>query len=188
MKNHKLLFIFTLLYFGLGFLNIHFALLGLICMALPLILLFKDKKKTWCQGYCPRASLYTKCGKTTSKFSRKTPSFFIKGNMKWIMLGYFIVSLSIIIISTVKVYSGANQPMTYLRFLIAIPIKGEMPQLFHMDYFAPWITHLSYRFYSMMMTTTTLGLVLALFYKPRTWCTICPIATISDSYIKSTKK
>lgn len=120
MRNHKILFTFTVLFFVLGFINIHFSLLGIICMTLPIILLLRTRKKTWCQGYCPRASLYTTLGKSK----------------RW-------KSLS-----------------------------------------TPWLTHLSYRFYSMMMTTTLIGLVLAMVYKPRTWCTICPIATVSDVILK----
>lgn len=181
IKNNKYLFIITLLYFLLGIINIHFALLGLVCMALPFVLLFRDKKKTWCQNYCPRAGLYTRCGKLTSKFSKKTPMFFIKGSMKWIMLSYFMISLIIIIISTIKVANGMP-PMEYLKFLMVFPIKS-LPQIF--DIASPaWLIHLSYRFYSMMMTTTILGLILALIYKPRTWCTICPISTLSGAYLK----
>lgn len=187
MKNYKYLFLITLLYFGLGFINIHFALLGIICMALPIILLLKNKKKTWCQGYCPRANLYTACGKKTNKFSFKTPKFFIKGKMKWIMLIYFVISLFIIIMSTIKVAAGSAPPMLYLRFLIIFPLDFGLPQLIEFNGIIPWITHLSYRFYSMMMTTTALGLILAVVYKPRTWCTICPIATVSEIYIKNQK-
>lgn len=187
MKNNKYLFLITIFYFALGFVNIHFSLLGILCMTLPIILLLKDNKKTWCQGYCPRANLYAKSGKITSKYSRKTPIFFINGKMKWIMLSYFIISLFIITMSTVKVASGAIPSMNIIRFLIVFPIKGQMPQLIEISNTVSWITHLSYRFYSMMMTTTILGLILALVYKPRTWCTICPIATVSDVYLKSKK-
>lgn len=188
MRNNKLLFLITLSFFALGFVNIHFALLGLVCMILPIILLVHDKRKTWCQGYCPRASLYSSCGKLTSKVSFKTPNFFIKGNMKWIMLTYFGISLFIIIMSTLKVASGNVPPMTYLRFLIFIPLAGEIPQLLEFQNVIPWMTHLSYRFYSMMMTTTVLGLILAFVYKPRTWCTICPIATVSEVYLNKIKQ
>lgn len=187
MKNNKYLFLITILYFVLGFVNIHFSIFGMLCMFLPIILLLKNNKKTWCQGYCPRASLYTRSGKLTSKYSRKTPMFFINGNMKWIMLSYFGISLFIIVMSTVKVASGTIMPMNYLRFLLVIPINAEMPQLIEISNVVTWVTHLSYRFYSMMMTTTVLGLILALVYKPRTWCTICPIATISDSYLNRKK-
>lgn len=187
MKNNKFLYLITILFFALGFVNIHFSLVGIVCMLLPLLLLIKDNKKTWCQGYCPRASLYTSCGRLTNKHSRKTPIFFIKGNMKWIMLSYFGISLFIIIMSTLRVAAGSIPAMGYLRFLLVFPIKGEMPQLIQFSNMVSWVTHLSYRFYSMMMTTTVLGLIMAIVYKPRTWCTICPIATISDSYIKFKK-
>lgn len=184
LKNNKFLFVFNLLYFALGFINIHFALLGLICMILPLYLLVKTKKKTYCQGYCPRANFYTKAGKLTNKVSGKTPLYFIKGNMKWIMLTYFGISLFFIIMSTIRVAAGLMPPLEQLRYLIIFKVPFTMPQIFEINTFLPWVTHMSYRFYSMMMTTTTLGLVLALVYKPRTWCTICPISTISDVYVK----
>jgi polyferredoxin len=108
--------------------------------------------------------------------------------MKWIMLAYFGISLFIIIMSTIKVASGSIPSMNYLRFLLMIPLTGEMPQLIEFTNIIPWVTHLSYRFYSMMMTTTFLGFLLALIYKPRTWCTICPIATVSEAYINKSNK
>ncbi len=181
MKNNRYLFLITLSYFALGFLNIHVALLGLLCMGIPLFILFKNRKKTWCQGYCPRACLYSTCGRVSGKWSRKTPLFFTKGPMKWIMLSYFGLSMTLIIVSTIAVAKG--KPVAdYLRFLLLFPLPN-LPQLFSLSS-QPWILHLSYRFYSMMLTTTTLGFILALVFKPRTWCTICPIATISEVYIK----
>ena len=188
LKNNKYLFIINLSYFALGFVNIHFSLLGIICMILPMILLVKNNKKTYCQGYCPRANLYTKAGKLTSKQSRKTPEYFIKGNMKYLMLIYFGISLFFITMSTLRVAKGAMDPLEQLRFFIVMPITFEFPQLVAIENVIPWITHLSYRFYSMMMTTTSIGLVMAFVYKPRSWCTICPISTISGIYLDSQKK
>lgn len=188
MRNNKYLFLITLSFFALGFVNIYFALFGFVCMLLPLILLFRDKRKTWCQGYCPRASLFKTCGTFSAKHSYKTPAFFIKGKMKWVMLAYFVIALLIIIISTIKVANGSTNPMNFLRFLSVIPITLEMPQVVVLANITPWVKHLSYSFYSLMMTTTFLGFILALVYKPRTWCTICPIATVSELYIKGTGK
>ncbi|MDF2540665.1 MAG: putative rane protein [Herbinix sp.] len=184
MKNHKLLFTFTIFYFLMGLINIHFALLGIVCMTLPIILLFKNRKKTWCQNYCPRASLYKTVGKY-NRHSCKTPIFFIKGNMKWIILLYFVISLTFISISTLRVALGSKPPMEFLRYFILLPLPFHFPQAFDITFASSWLTHLSYRFYSMMMTTTTLGLIMALLYKPRTWCTVCPINTMSDVYLKT---
>jgi len=188
MRNNKYLFLITLLFFISGFINIHFALLGFICMVLPIILLVRNKKKTWCQGYCPRASLFTTCGKISAKYTRKAPRFFTKGFMKWIMLAYFGFSLFIITMSTIKVATGAIPSMNFLRFLLIFPIHVEIPQLIEFSNISSWVTHLAYRFYSMMMTTTFLGLILLFVYKPRTWCTICPIATVSEVYIRKISK
>ncbi|KNZ40301.1 hypothetical protein [Acetobacterium bakii] len=127
MRNNRHLYLFVLFYFAIGFINIHLALLGLICMVLPLILLFRNNQKTWCRGYCPRASLYNAVGKLTAKNSYKRPKFFINGKMKWIMLIYFSISLFIIIMSTLKVAGGGIPAMTYLRLLIVLPIPGAMP-------------------------------------------------------------
>lgn len=184
LKNHKFLFSFTIMFFILGIINIHLSILGIICMALPFYLLFKTKKKTWCQGYCPRASLYTKSAKLKNSKGLKTPLFFTKGKMKWIMLGYFVLSLTFIILTTIAVASGKKPPLNSLRFLMMLDLPFNLPQLSKITIFPEWLTHLSYRFYSMMLTTTTIGLILGLIYKPRTWCTICPVGTLSDSIKK----
>lgn len=186
MKSKKYLFIITIVYFALGLLNIHFALLGLVCMGIPMYILFRHRKKTWCQKYCPRASLCTSVGKIKPYKHITTPKFFTRGPMKWIMLVYFGVNLAIMIFSTVMVAIGNLAPFDHVRLMFVLKLP-ELPQLFTL-YISDWLMHLSYRFYSMMMTTTLLGLIFALIYRPRTWCTICPISTISNEYIKAKKK
>jgi hypothetical protein len=144
-------------------------------------------KKTYCQGYCPRASFYSKIGKF-KKTNQKTPNFFIKGDMKKFILVYFVFNLFIMIAATTRVYSGAMPPMLMARFMLFFPFPGNLPQLVEFGGIAPWITHLSYRIFSMMMTTTMIGILLGFLYKPRTWCTVCPINTLSDAYLTITKK
>ncbi len=187
MKNHKYLYLITLAFFGLAFVNIHFAILGIICMVLPLYLLQKDKKKTWCQGYCPRSNLFMTLGKKRKKKGKVTPMSFIKGNLKNVVLVYFGISLFIATMSTLQVYIGTMAPMLIPRFLILLPINITFPQLITISGIPVWITHFAFRMFSMMMTTTIIGLSLSYFYKPRTWCTICPINTISDIYIMKSR-
>jgi hypothetical protein len=102
LKNHRLLFLGTLLYFALAFVNINFAMLAMLCMITPFILLFRDKRKTWCQGYCPRASLFSKTGNLPLARSRKTPASFIKGDVKWYVLMYFGMNMLIMIGTTIR--------------------------------------------------------------------------------------
>lgn len=188
LKNNKYLFLGTVAFFGLAFINIHFAILGIVCMTIPFVLLFRDGKKTWCSGYCPRASLFTTLGTKWGRKGKKIPMSFIKGNVKNYVLAYFGIALFITTMSTLRVARGGMPPLLYPRFLIFIPLNVDFPQLFELTMFAPWVTHLSFRLFSMMMTTTVFGLILSYLYKPRTWCTICPISTLSGIYIMEGKK
>lgn len=178
----KYLFAITLIYFALGLVNIHFAILGLLCLSIPLIILFTTNKKTWCKSYCPRADLFSTINKPFNiKNKRNTPKYFITGNLKWIVLIYFAFNLFIITMSTIMVSRG-KPPLDSIRFLIFFKLP-DIPQLFSFD--SPdWVLHFSYRMYSMMFTTTIIGIILALVYKPRTWCVICPISTVSNAYLK----
>lgn len=188
MRNNKYLYLGTVAFFALGLINIHFSILGIICMIVPFVLAYKDKKKTWCTGYCPRASLFTTLGKFKKKSTRKIPKFILNGDLKKAVLIYFSISLFFVVMSTLRVSAGKMAPILYPRFMIILPIPIEFPQLFRIETFAPWLTHLSFRLYSMMMTTTIFGLVLGALYRPRTWCSVCPVSTISDMIILDGKK
>lgn len=182
------LFIVTILFFTLGFFNIIFSWLGFTCMILPFIFLARDKKKTWCQRYCPRASLFKTLFQSRSLTGKTGPSWLVKGKTKWILLVYFAFNLFVLFMSTIMVFKGRIPPVEKVRFLIAFQLPWDIPQLLSIGSIPDWTVHLSYRIYSMMLTTTVIGLVLAWLFVPRTWCTICPINTISDMSLKGNKK
>lgn len=187
-KKSKYLFIITLVFFFLGFFNIIFGVLGFLCMILPIILLLKDRKKTWCQSYCPRASLFTVLFQGRSLTGKAAPKWLTRGKTKWFILVYFGINLFILTMSTIMVFRGRVEAMEYLRFAIVFKIPWDVPQFISLGDTANWMLHLSYRIYSMMLTTTIIGLILGWLYLPRTWCTICPINTISDMSLKNVKK
>ncbi len=118
LKNNKYLYLITLTYFLLGLIDVHFGLLGIICMIIPFYLLFLNNKKTYCQGYCPRASLLSEFGRRFNVIERKTvPRHFHKGDLRWYIFGYFTLNLVFIIMSTT--YSYYNQrSILNLRFLL----------------------------------------------------------------------
>lgn len=176
----KYFYLITIVFFVLGFFNIMFAWFGFICMALPFILLARDGKKTWCQNYCPRANLFTTLFKKMSLTGKAGPAWLVRGKAKWFVFTYFIFNLFVMIMSTIMVVRDRVIPMTNVRFLLALKLPWDMPQVLNIGVFPDWMVHLSFRMYSMMLTTTILGMILAFLYKPRTWCTVCPINTASD--------
>ena len=47
-----------------------------------------------------------------------------------------------------------------------------------------WIAQFSFGFYSIMLTSTIIGLVVNVLFKPRTWCTFCPMGTMTQLICK----
>lgn len=47
-----------------------------------------------------------------------------------------------------------------------------------------WIAQFSFGFYSLMLTSTLIGLIVMALYKPRTWCTFCPMGTMTQTICK----
>jgi polyferredoxin len=182
------LFVITIIFFILGFFNIIFAWLGFVCMISPFVFLAKDGKKTWCQNYCPRSKLLSVLFKNRSITGKAGPSWLIKGKAKWFVFAYFIFNMLVLIMSTIMVYSGKIAPLENVRVLLAFNMPWDMPNLLNLGNFPGWAVHLSFRVYSMMLTTTIFGLLLAWIFKPRTWCTVCPINTASDVLLKINKK
>ena len=44
-----------------------------------------------------------------------------------------------------------------------------------------WVAQFSFGFYSLMLTSLLLGLIVMVLYKPRTWCAFCPMGTMTQS-------
>lgn len=149
-KWSNYLYVITLLFFTLGFFNIIFAWLGLACLILPFILLAKDKKKTWCQGYCPRVSLFTALFQGRSLTGKVGPDWLVKGKAKWFFLTYFGINLFILTMSTIRVFLDKMDPIEQVRFMIAFPLPWDLPQLLSIGPVSEWAVHLSYRIYSRM--------------------------------------
>ncbi|MDF1617180.1 hypothetical protein [Petrocella sp. FN5] len=131
----------------------------------------------WCKYYCPRAGLFKVIfGKIGLK--KKIPNWIKNGKGKQMVLYYFGINLFFAAMSTIMVGLGRIDPIDHVRFLILFEIPFSLPQL--LRYAAPSaIIHLGYRIYSMMLTSTIIGSVLAYLYLPRTWCMICPIQTLT---------
>ncbi|MBI9097485.1 MAG: 4Fe-4S binding protein [Spirochaetaceae bacterium] len=182
----KYLYLITLSYFILAFLNITFALLALVCMAVPFILLFKNREKTWCTNYCPRVDYFSLFRIFKTGF--KIPKWFTDERLKKFVFQYFCINVFFIIMSTVMVSRGNFAPIDNIRFLIAFEIPGTLPQLWTPVELPAAIIHLSYRLYSIMFTSSVLGTLLAILFKPRTWCVVCPINTLSTGFLRSQKK
>ena len=46
------------------------------------------------------------------------------------------------------------------------------------------VTQFAFGFYSVMLTSTVLGLITMVLYKPRSWCVYCPMGTMTQLICK----
>jgi hypothetical protein len=185
-KRYPSLFLITIIYFALAFVHIGLALAALICMGIPLILATLIRRKVWCSYYCPRSFWFDLLGKFSRK--RNAPKWLVSLGMRKIVLIYFTINLFFITMSSIMVGIGRIDPMDIIRFFIVIPTTWQLPQLLDSSNLPPVLLHLSYRLYSVMLSSTIAGTLMALLYRPRSWCAICPINTLTGSMLKSMKK
>jgi hypothetical protein len=180
--KQNVVFIFTILFFLLGLINITFSLLGLICFTYPLYDYYKNRSRAWCKSICPRKSFFARLfSKVNLGFNPKAIASSKK--IKQIVLLYFGVNLFIATMSTIMVLIGRIEPITEVRFMIALPVFKQFYQLIALK--SPdFIIHFSYRIYSMMFSSLLVGSLLSFVFRPITWCTICPINTITLSKTK----
>ena len=177
------LWIWTIIYFALGFFNILFAWLGMIDFILPLIFAIVGGNKWFCNHMCGRGQLFWVLGRNL-KCSRKKPA------PKWIsskwfrygFLTFFMTMFGTMIFQTYLVFSGAEslKKVVKLFWTFKVPWKWA----YNGSIFPDWVAQLGFGFYSLMLTSTLIGLIVMAMYKERTWCSFCPMGTMTQGICK----
>lgn len=182
------LWIASVLYLVLGFFNVLFAWLGLICFSVPLIISLSGGGKTYCNKYCGRGQLFELLG-TKFKLSRnKSIPKFLK--TKWFRYGFlifFFIMFGNMLFSTYLVFAGTKSMKEVVTLLWTFKISWNWVNT---SFVSPWIAQFSFGFYSVMLTSTILGAITMVLYKPRSWCVYCPMGTMTQgiSIIKHKNK
>ena len=179
--------IYAIIYFALGFFNILFAWLGMIDFLLPLLLAIFGGNKYFCNHLCGRGQLFSKLG-TDLKCSRckPTPRWM---SSKWFRYGFllfFLMMFGNMVFQTYLVAAGAAS----LREAIKLFWTFRVPWgwTYTAGTVADWVAQFSFGFYSLMLTSLLLGLIVMVLYKPRTWCAFCPMGTMTQGICKLKNK
>ena len=56
---------------------------------------------------------------------------------------------------------------------------------YHGTLFHPGVAQFAFGFYSVMLTSTVLGLITMVLFKPRSWCVYCPMGTMTQLICKA---
>jgi hypothetical protein len=176
------LWIFSGTYLILGFFNILFAWLGMICFITPLLIALIGGSKAYCNRYCGRGQLFSLLGNKLHLSRNKPIPAWIRS--KWFRYGFlifFLVMFGNMLYVTWLVFSGS----TGLRQVVTLLWTFKLP--WHWAYpvtVTPWVAQFAFGFYSVMLTSTVLGLITMALFKPRSWCVYCPMGTMTQAICK----
>lgn len=85
-------FIIMLIVFGLSFIDHRFGILGLLCLAVPIVLALLGYGRAHCTHLCPRGSFLGKVVKFIS-LKKKLPKFFRDENVRFGLIVFFVMCM-----------------------------------------------------------------------------------------------
>lgn len=170
------LWIWPIVYFSLGYFNILFAWLGMIDFILPLLFAVFGGNKAFCNRYCGRGMLLERCGKCSVK--AKTPRVLSARWFRYGFLVFFLAMFGSMIFQTWLVASGAESLKEGIRLLWMFGIPWSHANA--AESVPGWIVQFGYGFYSLMLTSTVIGLAVNVMFRPRSWCCFCPMGTMTQ--------
>lgn len=171
------LWIASALYLALGFFNILFAWLGMICFIVPLGIAVVKGNKAYCNTYCGRGKLFTLIGGQFG-LSRnvKPPKFLSSKWFRYGFLAFFMTMFGLMVYTTILVFSGAPLRETVtLLWMFKLPWQWTSTAMV-----PPGVAQFAFGFYGVMLTSTVLGLLTMILFKPRSWCVYCPMGTMTQ--------
>lgn len=182
------LWIFSAIYLALGFFNILFAWLGLICFILPLMISIIRGNKAYCNKYCGRSQLFEILGGKLNISRKKSPPRFLRSNwFRYGFLAFFMSMFALMIYNTYLVFDGATlKEAVTLLWVFKLPWNWTplTPDGGYASLVSSWVVQFAFGFYGVMLTSTVLGLITMILFKPRSWCVYCPMGTMTQGICK----
>ncbi len=188
MKRNKkkiidYMWIISCIYLSLGLFNILFAWLGLLCFLIPLIISVAGGGKAYCNKYYGRGQLLDLIGnKLKLSRNKSIPSFLRSKWFRYGFLTFFMTMFIMMLFNTYLVFSEVNELQKVIKILWTFSLPWNWVNT---SMVSPWIAQFAFGFYSVMVTSTILGIITMLLYKPRSWCVYCPMGTMTQLISKA---
>lgn len=175
------LWVAELLYLCLGLCNILFAWLGMLFFTIPLLVALLGGGKAYCNRYCGRGQLLGLLGGKLGLSRQAPPPKFLRSAwFRYGFLAFFMVMFGLMLFSTYRVFAGAGLTKA-VTLLWVFKLPWQWPQV---EMVAPWFAQFAFGFFGVMLTSTVLGLATMALFRPRSWCTYCPMGTMTQGICK----
>ena len=80
--------------------------------------------------------------------------------------------------NTYLVFAGVEGLRQAVTLLWAFKLPWHWA--YHGTFLSPGVARFAFGFYSVMLTSTLLGFLTMLLFKPRSWCVYCPMGTLTQ--------
>lgn len=178
------LWIASLLYLILGFFNIMFAWLGLICFLVPLGISVVTGSKLYCNRYCGRGQLFSVLGqKLHLSSNRPIPRWMRSKFFRYGFLAFFMIMFCQMLFNTYLVFRGVSSLKQAVTMLWTFHLPWS--HVYYVNGLPLWMSQFAFGFYSVMLTSTILGLITMALFRPRSWCVYCPMGTMTQMICKA---
>lgn len=182
-RFYDYLWIWTIVYFVLGMFNILFAWLGIIDFLLPLIIAIIWGNKFFCNSLCGRGQLFTVIGKQLRcSTGSPTPKWMLSKQFRYGFMIFFLVMFSNVVFQTWLVASEANTVKEAVILLFSITMPWEWA--YTGGIVPSWMAQFSFGLYGLMLVSLIIGLIVMILFRPRTWCSFCPMGTMTQEICK----
>lgn len=160
------------------------AWLGLLCFFIPLIISLVKGNKGYCNRYCGRGQLFGLLGGQFG-LSRKRdiPAWMKSKGFRYGFLIFFLVMFLQMLWNTWLVFSGARELRQAVTLLWTFRVPWHWA--YHQTGLPPAAAQFAFGFYSVMLTSTILGGITMVLFKPRSWCVYCPMGTMTQLICKA---
>lgn len=114
------------------------------------------------------------------------PRWMVSKWFRYGFLAFFMTMFLVMLWNTWLVFAGAQDLKQVVTILWTIKVPWQWA--YHGTLFSDGVAQFAFGFYSVMLTSTILGLVTMLLFKPRSWCIYCPMGTMTGLICKAKAK
>ena len=177
------LWIWSIVYFALGLFNILFAWLGMIDFLLPILIAVCGGNKYFCNHLCGRGQLFNKLGSELKCSSHHMmPRWMTSLWFRFGFMAFFFVMFCSMVFQTWLVARGAQSLNETIKLFWTFRVPWGWT--YAAGTVSNWVAQFSFGLYSLMLTSLLIGLILMALFRPRSWCVICPMGTMTQAICK----
>ena len=98
-------------------------------------------------------------------------------------LAFFFAMFFLMLWNTYLVFAGVRDLGQAVTLLWTFKLPWNWA--YHGTLFHPGVAQFAFGFYGVMLTSTVLGLITMVLFKPRSWCVYCPMGTMTQLICKA---